>query len=105
VTGSDGCPKEPSWKITADKVVYNPDVGRIRYTGARVSVFGFVSIPLPVFSHPVGGKSDDGFLMPDIRYSRTIGLQFALPYFFSFASNRDLTNTPQNNTSVLPMLE
>ncbi len=105
VTGTDGCPKEPSWKITADKVVYNPAVGRIHYTGARVSVFGFVSIPLPAFSHPVGGKSDDGFLTPDIRYSRTNGFQFALPYFFSFAPNRDLTVTPRVYTSVLPMLQ
>jgi len=105
VTGSDGCPKEPSWKITADKVVYNPEIGRIRYTGARVSVFGFVSIPLPAFSHPVGGKSDDGFLMPDIRYSRTNGLQFALPYYFSLAPNRDLSITPHLYTGVLPMME
>jgi LPS-assembly protein len=105
VTGSDGCPKEPSWKITANKVVYNPAVGRIHYTGARVSVFGLATIPLPAFSHPAGGKSDDGLLMPDIRYSRTTGLQFALPYFFSFAPNRDLTVTPHVYSSVLPMLE
>lgn len=105
VTGSDGCPKQPSWKITADKVVYNPAIGRLRYTGARVSVFGFASIPLPVFSHPVGGKSDDGFLMPDLRYSRTNGFQFSLPYFFSLAPNRDLTVTPRIYTSVLPMMQ
>jgi LPS-assembly protein len=105
VTNSDGCPKEPSWKITADTVVYNPARGRIRYTGARVSVFGIASIPLPVFSHPVGGSSDDGFLMPDIRYSRTNGLQFALPYYFSLAPNRDLSVTPHIYTSVLPMME
>jgi LPS-assembly protein len=105
VTGADGCPKEPSWKITADKVVYNPDSGRLRYTGARVSVFGFATIPLPVFSHPVGGKSDDGFLMPDIRYSRTNGLQMSLPYFFSLAPNRDLTVTPRIYSAVLPMVQ
>ncbi|WP_277315599.1 LPS assembly protein LptD [Sphingomonas sp. AOB5] len=105
VTGADGCPKEPSWKITADKVVYNPEIGRLRYTGARVSVFGFATIPLPVFSHPVGGKSDDGFLMPDIRYSRTNGLQMTLPYFFSLAPNRDLTITPRIYSAVLPMVQ
>jgi LPS-assembly protein len=105
VTGSDGCPKEPSWKITADKVVYNPTRGRIRYTGARVSIFGFATIPLPVFSHPAGGKADDGLLLPDIRYNRTNGFQFALPYYFSFATNRDLTVTPHIYTNVLPMIE
>ena len=105
VTDSDGCPKEPSWKITADRVVYNPDKKRLRYTGARVSVFGFATIPLPVFSHPVGGQSDDGFLMPDLRYNRTNGFQFALPYYFSLAPNRDLTVTPRIFTSVLPLMQ
>ncbi|RYD92945.1 MAG: LPS-assembly protein LptD, partial [Sphingomonadales bacterium] len=105
VTDSANCPKEPSWKITADRVVYNPDLHRIRYTGARISVFGIASIPLPVFSHPIGGMSDDGFLTPDIRYSRTNGLQFALPYFFSMAPNRDLTITPRVYSGVLPMMQ
>lgn len=104
VTDSDGCPKDPSWKITADRVVYDPAVGRIRYSGARVSVFGIASLPLPVFSHPAGGRSDDGFLMPDIRYDRTNGLQIALPYIFSLSPNRDLTVTPSVYTDVLPML-
>ena len=105
VTDSNGCPKEPSWKITADRVVYNPEKRRIRYTGARVSVFGFATIPLPAFSHPAGGTSDDGFLMPDIRYSRTNGFQFALPYFISLAPNRDITVTPRLYTGVLPLLQ
>jgi LPS-assembly protein len=105
VATSEGCPKEPSWKITAQRVVYNPDRKRIRYTGARVSVFGLATIPLPAFSHPVGGESDDGFLMPDLRYSRTNGFQFALPYFFSFSPSRDLTVTPRIYTDVLPVMQ
>jgi LPS-assembly protein len=105
VTDTNNCPKEPSWKITADKVVYNPEVRRIRYTGARISVFGVASIPLPAFSHPVGGFSDDGFLTPDLRYSRRNGVQLAVPYYFSFSPNRDLTITPRVYSSVLPMLQ
>ncbi|WP_227698732.1 LPS-assembly protein LptD [Sphingomonas hengshuiensis] len=105
VTSTAGCPKEPSWKITAHRVVYNPDKGRIRYTGARISIFNFATIPLPAFSHPVGGRSADGFLTPDARYSRTNGFQIALPYFFSLAPNRDLTVTPRVFTGALPMLQ
>ena len=105
VTDSDGCPKEPSWKITAARVIYEPAKKRLRYSGARVSVFGLATIPLPVFSHPVGGDSASGFLTPDLRYNRTNGFQFALPYYFSFAPNRDLTVTPRVYTSVLPMLQ
>jgi LPS-assembly protein len=104
VTDSANCPKEPSWKITADKVVYNPELGRLRYTGARISVFGFATIPLPVFSHPAGGRSDDGFLMPDLRYSRTNGFQVAVPYYWSLAPNRDLTVTPHVFSGALPMI-
>ena len=105
VGDSEGCPKEPTWKVTADRVVYDPDTKRLRYTGARVSVFGFATIPLPVFSHPVGGESASGILSPDLRYNRTNGFQFALPYYLSFAPNRDLTITPRIYTNVLPVLQ
>ncbi|QIG81930.1 LPS-assembly protein LptD [Sphingosinithalassobacter tenebrarum] len=104
VVDTEGCPKEPSWKITADRVVYDPDVGRIRYHGARVSVFGIASLPLPAFSHPVGGRSDDGLLAPEISYNRTNGLQLSVPYFVSFAPDRDLTITPTVFSTVAPML-
>ena len=104
VTTSQGCPKEPSWKITAVRVVYDPAAGRIRYSGARLTLFGLPTIPLPAFSHPIGGRNDDGFLTPDIRYSRANGLEVAAPYFFSFAPDRDLIVTPRLFSGALPML-
>ncbi|WP_163616849.1 hypothetical protein, partial [Klebsiella pneumoniae] len=60
VSDAENCPKEPTWKVTADRVIYEPDKKRLRYTGARVSVFGFATIPLPIFSHPIGGQSASG---------------------------------------------
>ncbi|MFD0947117.1 LPS-assembly protein LptD [Sphingomonas canadensis] len=105
VVDSENCPKEPSWKITAKRVVYDPAAQRLRYTGARVSVFGVATIPLPVFSHPVGGASGTGFLMPDISYNRTNGLHVEVPYFFSFGPNRDLRVTPHFYSAVLPVLQ
>lgn len=105
VTDQSNCPKEPSWKITAVRVVYNPDKKRIYYRGARINLFGFASLPLPAFSNPVGGGTDSGFLAPDIRYSRVNGGEFALPYYFALAPNRGLTVTPRVFTNVLPMLQ
>ncbi|GAA0314846.1 LPS-assembly protein LptD [Sphingomonas oligophenolica] len=105
VTSTSGCPKQPSWKITAVKVVYRPEKNRIYYTGARLAVFGLPSIPLPAFSHPAGGHSDSGFLTPDIRLSGVNGLEVAQPYFFALGPNRALTVTPRIFTSVLPMLQ
>lgn len=104
VETSDGCPKEPSWKITAAEVVYNPDRRRIRYKGARVTLFG-LSLPLPAFSHVIGEGSAPGLLAPQIRISRVNGLEFALPYHFDLGPNRDLTVTPHVFSGALPMLE
>ncbi|HEX4693725.1 LPS-assembly protein LptD [Sphingomonas sp.] len=105
VTNSSGCPKNPSWKITAVKVVYRPDRKRIYYTGARFNLFGFATIPLPKLSNPVGDGADSGLLSPDIRYSRTNGFEVALPYYFRLAPNRGLTVTPHVYTSVAPMAQ
>ncbi|WP_315763305.1 LPS-assembly protein LptD [Sphingomonas sp. Y38-1Y] len=104
VETSDGCPKEPSWKITAAEVTYNPDKRRIRYKGARITLFG-LSLPLPAFSHVIGEGSAPGLLAPQIRISRVNGLEFALPYHFDIGPNRDLTITPHVFTGALPMIE
>lgn len=105
VTNSAGCPKEPSWKITALKVRYDPTRKRIRYTGAGLTIFGLPTIPLPSFSHSIGDGSDSGLLAPSIRLDRVNGLEVAVPYYFSLAPNRDLTITPHVFTAVLPMLQ
>lgn len=105
VVDSSNCPKQPSWKITALRVVYNPDRKRIYYEGARINVFGLASIPLPAFSNPVGDGTDNGFLTPDLRYSRVNGAEFAQPYYFKLAPNRGLTITPRVFSTVLPLLQ
>ncbi|UVO49206.1 LPS assembly protein LptD [Sphingomonas sp. SUN019] len=104
VTTSENCPKEPTWKVTAVKVTYRPQRERVYYDGARIHLFG-LAVPLPRFSHPVGGGSDSGLLSPQIRLDRVNGLEVALPYYFSLAPNRGLTVTPHVYTSVLPMLQ
>jgi LPS-assembly protein len=106
VVDSSGCPKEPVWKISAVKVVHNPGKHRIYYTGARLSLFGAPLIPLPGLSHPDGsGAAGSGFLVPDIKYSRTNGLEITAPLYFAIAPNRDLTLTPHIFSDVLPALE
>ncbi|MDG5487160.1 LPS assembly protein LptD [Sphingomonas sp. BGYR3] len=105
VTDSKGCPKEPSWKITAVRVVYDPVRERIRYSGARLAIFGIASLPLPEFSHPAGESSDRGILSPLVRLDRVNGLELAVPYYWNLAPNRDLTITPHLFTSTLPMIE
>ena len=105
VTDSDGCAKEPSWKITAVRVLYRPDRERVYYTGARIHVFGFASVPLPKFSHPVGSAYTSGLLSPNLRLNGVNGLEMVLPYYFDLAPNRTVTITPHIFSAVLPMLQ
>ncbi|ONF95490.1 LPS-assembly protein LptD [Sphingomonas jeddahensis] len=105
VVDSEGCPKEPTWKVTAVRVTYRPDRERVYYTGAQVHLFGLPSIPLPKFSHPVGDDNASGLLAPTARYDRINGFEVATPYLFRLAPNRKLTVTPHVYTAVLPMLE
>lgn len=105
VVDQEGCePKEPSWKVTAVRIVYRPDRSRVYFSRPRFHLFGLPVIPLPSFSTTVGGDSDSGFLNPDIGYSRANGVEVTTPYYFRLAPNRGLTIAPTVFSSVLPML-
>jgi LPS-assembly protein len=105
VTNAAGCPKEPTWKITAVRVTYRPERKRIYYSGARLHLFGLPSLPLPKFSNPVGGGSDSGLLSPNGGYSRVNGLEVSVPYYWKLAPNQGLVITPHIYSSVLPMAQ
>lgn len=106
VVDSKGCPKEPIWKISAVRVVHDPNKHRISYDGARISFLGAPIVWLPGLSHPDGsGGGGSGLLLPDIQYGRVNGFEFAVPYYFQLAPNRDLTITPHVYSKVLPAIE
>ncbi|TVV72879.1 LPS-assembly protein LptD [Sphingomonas solaris] len=107
VVDSKGCPKNPVWKITAVRVVHDPVKHRISYKDARLTMFGATILWLPGLSHPDGSGTGgaSGLLVPNFRYSRTNGLEVALPYYYQLAPNRDLTLTPHVYSEVLPALE
>lgn len=101
----DGEPRNPSWRITAARIVHDPETNRIRYSDARFELFGVTVTALPIFSHPDGSTGGtSGFLVPDLRLSRTNGLEIGIPYYLQIAQNRDLTITPRFYTEVLPSI-
>jgi LPS-assembly protein len=107
VVDEDGCPKNPTWQITAARVIHEPARRRISYQGATLNLFGIPIVGLPGLSHPdrsegVGGS---GLLVPDVRISRTNGLELSVPYYLRLAPNRDATITPHIFTDALPMIE
>ncbi|MEQ7872614.1 LPS assembly protein LptD [Sphingomonas sp. ASV193] len=101
-----GCPRNPSWSITAAKVIRDEATGRLRFEGSRFHIFGLSLPVLPVFA--IAGNRDrgvSGLLTPDLRYSHAKGLEIALPYYFRFGPNRDLTLTPRLFTDTYPAIE
>ncbi len=105
VTDDAECPKDPSWKLKARRVSYNPQENRIRFKGAQLELFGLELPTLPGFSIPADSNGATGILAPDLRYTRANGAEIALPFYVRIAENRDLTITPHVYSNVLPALE
>ena len=105
VTTASGCPKRPSWAITAAKVIDDPAHERVRFVGGRFQLFGITLPLLPVFNIARGNEGATGWLVPDLSISTKKGFEIAAPYHWQIAPNRDLTITPHVYTGVLPAIE
>ena len=105
VTTDTGCPRRPSWSITAAKVIDDPANEQIRFVGGRLQLLG-INLPLlPIFRIGTGTSGSSGWLMPDISVSTKKGFEVAVPYHWKIAPNRDFTLTPHLYTGVWPALE
>jgi LPS-assembly protein len=105
VTSETGCPKRPSWMITAAQVIDDPATGRVKFRGGRLQLFGITLPLLPIFSVGTNGEGATGWLVPDLKISKNNGFEVALPYFWRIAPNSDLTVTPHVYTGTAPALE
>ncbi len=104
VADPEGCAKNPSWRITADRVTFDPEASRIRFRGAMLELFGARLIPLPGLSLRADGAGESGFLVPDVRVSANNGTELSGRYFWRLDSNRDLTLGGYVYTAVAPMV-
>jgi LPS-assembly protein len=108
VETDSGCPRRPSWQISAVRVVVDQKRNRISYRDARFTLFGQTILALPAFSHPDGsdnGQGNSGLLLPNFQINKSNGVEIDLPYYLQFGPNRDLTITPHLYTAVLPAIE
>ena len=107
VTTSTGCPKEPSWKITAARVVQDKATGRIRFAGGRLNILGLNLPLLPIFSIGDGSQKGgiSGILVPSVRVDSNNGVELSVPYYLRLGRNRDLTVTPHVYSHVAPAIE
>ncbi|QDM39760.1 LPS-assembly protein LptD [Altererythrobacter sp. TH136] len=104
VVSSTGCPREPSWRITADRVVYSPTDNRVRFNNAYLELFGARLIPLPGLSIRTDGGPASGFLVPELQFSRNNGFELSGSYYLNLAANKDLTLSAYAFTDPPPMV-
>nr|WP_298929247.1 LPS assembly protein LptD [uncultured Erythrobacter sp.] len=103
VTGEDSCAKDPSWRVTADRVTFDPEENRVTFKGAVLELFGARILPLPGLSLRTDGSAESGFLVPDVRISGVNGLELSGDYYWRLADNKDLRLGASVFTGVAPM--
>ncbi|MXO58300.1 LPS assembly protein LptD [Altererythrobacter salegens] len=104
VTSEEGCPKDPSWRITAERVTYNAEAKTIRFKGAFLEVFGVRVLPLLALSLRTDGGAKSGFMVPDFGYSSSNGLEAGEAFYLRLADNRDLEIAARIYSLTAPMV-
>ncbi len=104
VVSPEGCDKEPSWRITADRVTYDPAEAKVKFRGAYLELFGARLIPLPGLSVRTDDGGVSGFLVPDIRISESNGVEVSGSYYIRMADNKDLTLSAYVFSKTAPMV-
>ena len=104
VEDSDGCPQQPSWRITAKRVVYDPDRKQVRFFGSQIELFGVRLFPLPTIVIATDGRPVSGLLIPDIQLSASNGVQISETWYQRLGSGTDLAVTGYIFTKALPMV-
>jgi LPS-assembly protein len=84
--------KPPSWRIRAQKVIWNARSQTIRFEGAQFELFGMPIATLPAFEvlDPTV-KRKSGFLFPGVSYRDELGASLKVPYYFALSPTYDLT--------------
>lgn len=103
ITDAEGCAKNPSWRITAKKVIYDQSASRVRFEGAMVELFGARILPLPGLTLRTDGNAESGFLVPDFRITAVNGLEVSGEYYWRMGDNRDLKLGAYVFSNVAPM--
>ncbi|MBA4355675.1 MAG: LPS-assembly protein LptD, partial [Novosphingobium sp.] len=104
VEDSNGCPKNPSWEVTAAQVYFDAKEKRVKYKGATLRMFGIPILPLPGLGHTSDFRAETGLLIPDFRLSASNGAEISDTWYWRIADNRDLALTGTFYTGSLPML-
>ena len=105
VVDDAGCPRSPSWELTAARVTFNPDTKNVRYYGATLRIFGVPLLPLPGLAHASDFHAVSGFLIPTFGSTSSNGVEISNTYYWRLANNKDLSVTGTLFSKALPLVD
>ncbi len=104
VEDGDGCPKHPTWRVTATRVVYYGDTKRVTFSHARLELFHTIAIPMFGLGLNTDGAPSSGVLIPTFQSTPSNGIQIDGSYYWHISDTRDLTGTVSLFTKSAPMV-
>ena len=86
---------QPDWVLRAESIELDraADVGIAR--NGALEFKGVPILPVPAISFPLSDKRKSGLLPPTIGIDSVSGVEYAQPYYWNIAPNRDATFTPR----------
>ncbi len=91
----DNPDKPPIWRVKAQTIIWNGEKKTYRFVNSRFELFGLPIAYLPYFEIPDHTvKRKTGFLIPNGRYSKEVGIGITTPFYIALAPTYDLTLRP-----------
>jgi LPS-assembly protein len=84
----------PAWLLSADRVKFDLADNEGVANNAVLRFYGVPILGAPVLSFPLTSERKSGWLPPNVNIDNRSGFEFALPYYWNIAPNRDATLTP-----------
>lgn len=103
VSDRNGCDKDPSWRITAERVRFNQATQKVSFTGAMLELFGARLLPLPGLTIRTDGSAETGFTNPNLRVTNVNGVEVSGEYYWRISDHQDLTLGAYVFSDVAPM--
>jgi LPS-assembly protein len=83
-----------AWQLTADRLRLDFESNEGVASGAVLRFYGVPLLAAPTLSFPLTEERKSGWLPPSVGLDNRSGFEFAMPYYWNIAPQRDATITP-----------
>ena len=91
--------KNPDWKITFSKAIYNTKSKELKLSDAKIYINDLPIFYMPYLYLPLSKERRSGFLFPTFSYDKKEGFIYSQPYFWAIDKSQDLEIVPQIRTN------